>query len=1213
MSEGNGLLVIDEKQRAQRYAEYLLRALPLAESVAEAVEAVELAIFDEDSLDELDSQFAIGTATGSKWKGPSGRWFIRRDDGRVVPTAAPGPEEKTEERKPAQEEPPAQPQKAEEPPAPKEKPPEKPDQSASPITVLMDSIGRRMCQRNGNRIACPRGGDTPLPAPTERPTVEAVGLAIKQATTAPGGLTVAAVEAIATQLGQLTVKDLQQVRKGIGAVWRTRKAAIIDAIKAKVGAPTKATEPVPASPAQAEPAKAPETAPAATEKPAVAEPAKTEPPAPTPTSATSAPKTAEARTPEKLPVHERTREEHRKVRRWNTLPGSMRGEIDAEHKRAVLENVAKNPKGLEDYPDLRPQKVEDPFEEPEKPVTEEKEDALSPAQAKLLDAIYDSPKKKLGREKAALAARILHGDDSAIPELESHLEARGNTGEGVKQYVDHLKSIAGKPAGAKYLADIEKKWGAETVKPPEKKQEAKAEPVAKKEEAPPEQPPAKAPEPAKAEEKPAEKKEPKAKPDDAAKAAAKKEKARKKKLSPHERWTEEKSWTAERIEGLLSSVAEDTPDKDVLDRAANELNTGVPMNDVLDHLREWIYGTEEQKAESHERRQAEADKNRAGLQAAFDAIKETTERLKAEKEAKEPPKKESAKTPEPAAKKNIVSADPKAVYSALDDATLMKSRLAGQGLHDVGSVWGNLKRTIPGVTKEDYQSLMKHLASQRIIELHSINERHLLNSEEKEDAISVKGRDYHTFMVRPEKRALVRGAIESFLKGADSSKEESKPTPTTLASFLRGKSAVKLKDVRKHLSEQGITDRKEQDDLITEARRQGLVSPTRYEKASNHDPDEREHFYEQGKEIFTHLSEKEKPKAVPKPAEKTAVGDDDVFGLMHSVEGKLAAGGGTILTRDLTRAAKKAGMDREQMEKTILDMMERGILVGHTDDDPSKASEEEQREMFSLPEEVVGGSRGYQGRVYFTSVGIPYRPEAEEALRKFSSSGKDKPVQKPIENAAPKAEAPRSEPEEEGPSTWERTPFGEVRYPKGFTARSTKNVPNAMLPDESRPSLTPEEKEAVNKYTADHFDVLNEALREGSTIPPAHSKTHQRLEAAFAKVKPFKEPKDAYRGMKVKEDKLKGFLDNLRGAEKSGKSLKVNGYVSASTAGQNPGFKGNVAIKISGIRKGLDVKPYSHRASEDEILLNHGTSFKVKSVSQKGEKWLVHLEYADEA
>ena len=70
--------------------------------------------------------------------------------------------------------------------------------------------------------------------------------------------------------------------------------------------------------------------------------------------------------------------------------------------------------------------------------------------------------------------------------------------------------------------------------------------------------------------------------------------------------------------------------------------------------------------------------------------------------------------------------------------------------------------------------------------------------------------------------------------------------------------------------------------------------------------------------------------------------------------------------------------------------------------------------------------------------------------------------------------------------------------------------------------------------------------------------------------------------------------------------IKHDGFMSTSKGG-NAAFGGNVKLDIIS-KSGVDVKPLSLHASENEVLLPHGVQFEVKKVQQVDGKWIITME-----
>jgi hypothetical protein len=179
---------------------------------------------------------------------------------------------------------------------------------------------------------------------------------------------------------------------------------------------------------------------------------------------------------------------------------------------------------------------------------------------------------------------------------------------------------------------------------------------------------------------------------------------------------------------------------------------------------------------------------------------------------------------------------------------------------------------------------------------------------------------------------------------------------------------------------------------------------------------------------------------------------------------------------------------------------------------------------------------------------------------------------------------------------------------QGKPASPNDPGPNEALPDESRPELSKIEAKAAFWYCDDGYDKINLALRRGGELKPGLQKAHAALQSAFAKVRPFHKPVAAVRGLELEGDALRGFLRAAQHAAETGEALRVDGYMSTTTGGElHDTFSGaNVVLQVAA-RRGLDMKPHSNAAGENELLLNHGSMFRVRGVSQEGDRYVVKM------
>jgi hypothetical protein len=188
-------------------------------------------------------------------------------------------------------------------------------------------------------------------------------------------------------------------------------------------------------------------------------------------------------------------------------------------------------------------------------------------------------------------------------------------------------------------------------------------------------------------------------------------------------------------------------------------------------------------------------------------------------------------------------------------------------------------------------------------------------------------------------------------------------------------------------------------------------------------------------------------------------------------------------------------------------------------------------------------------------------------------------------------------------------PTGVAERPKTGRMPHATNDANQTIHEAARPALEKTEAEAAAWYTKSGHDPLNEALRgDGEeTLTGKLAAVNDQLQAAFAKVQPLPQPVKVYRALSISGPKKEKFIAALKDAQAGGKHMEMIGYSSTST---NPAFQdqwgGSVRFEIDAT-KGLDMKPYSDKPAEDELLLNHGSRFEVQSVEPDGPRWKVKL------
>jgi hypothetical protein len=173
-----------------------------------------------------------------------------------------------------------------------------------------------------------------------------------------------------------------------------------------------------------------------------------------------------------------------------------------------------------------------------------------------------------------------------------------------------------------------------------------------------------------------------------------------------------------------------------------------------------------------------------------------------------------------------------------------------------------------------------------------------------------------------------------------------------------------------------------------------------------------------------------------------------------------------------------------------------------------------------------------------------------------------------------------------------------------------KNPGNDLIGDAARPDLAGPEVAAVKRYTSWDYGPLNKALRrDGAPGSKEQAETHAALQSVFAKVRPLPEPVTATRALSLDKHGLPAFLAAVKDAHAAGTPFTHAGYVSTSVGDAiKPGKVENVILTIKASR-GLDLMPYSDYAEQErELLLNHGSRFKVTGVEHKDGRWHVTMD-----
>ena len=171
------------------------------------------------------------------------------------------------------------------------------------------------------------------------------------------------------------------------------------------------------------------------------------------------------------------------------------------------------------------------------------------------------------------------------------------------------------------------------------------------------------------------------------------------------------------------------------------------------------------------------------------------------------------------------------------------------------------------------------------------------------------------------------------------------------------------------------------------------------------------------------------------------------------------------------------------------------------------------------------------------------------------------------------------------------------------------NQRNGMYPS-WRDSLSRIEYEAVRRYTGEDYVDINDALRKFG-LSRASSDIRQCIDDMTRALSTFNLKKSivVFRGGNGAIFGGDKTVEQINAMAKAGVKLMDKGFMSTS-ASQGANFAGKYQFIITvpaGVGRGAYVAPLSHYRSENEFLLQRGTTFKISKAVQKGRVTEVHL------
>lgn len=189
---------------------------------------------------------------------------------------------------------------------------------------------------------------------------------------------------------------------------------------------------------------------------------------------------------------------------------------------------------------------------------------------------------------------------------------------------------------------------------------------------------------------------------------------------------------------------------------------------------------------------------------------------------------------------------------------------------------------------------------------------------------------------------------------------------------------------------------------------------------------------------------------------------------------------------------------------------------------------------------------------------------------------------------------------------WEPTAGGAVMSPaQGKKALAGVGASYSKRNTTAAWKKVPEEhQQAMTHYSGSYYHTINEALRTGRITPA--QKDYANLLSEGLRIAP-KFVGRSSRGVQLDGAKFTKFITEHQEAFKTGGTVVHRGFIS-STVGDTPAFSAkNIWLHIDG-KKGVHIRALSLHASENEVLLDHGSRFKVTDMKQKGSRWYIWLE-----
>lgn len=175
-----------------------------------------------------------------------------------------------------------------------------------------------------------------------------------------------------------------------------------------------------------------------------------------------------------------------------------------------------------------------------------------------------------------------------------------------------------------------------------------------------------------------------------------------------------------------------------------------------------------------------------------------------------------------------------------------------------------------------------------------------------------------------------------------------------------------------------------------------------------------------------------------------------------------------------------------------------------------------------------------------------------------------------------------------------------------YKPRTVKEHP----PETIRTDLTPNERTVVDYWSAVGYERANMFARGQEAMTPEAQRFINVLSGAIRKTKPMSEPILVKRGMGMTPEDAASFIASVESAMQSGGMMRLPGFTSTTTGmaeGRDTFSQLPVQMNI-GVRQGMSIEPFTKVKGENEILLDHNSTFRIRGVRKQGKQYIIDME-----